>query len=70
MINIHGTKTKPLDYELYIDSNAEFNVSFLSSYESYQFKFAEINFSTQPFLNSLIFCLSLCNYIFIFFTLP
>ena len=35
MIIIHGTKTKPVDYENYIETD-QVNVSLLSSYESYQ----------------------------------
>ena len=66
MITIHGTKTKPVDYERFIDADTNVNVSFLSSYESYQFKISTtINTSTQILKNKIILYLITCNFIFL-----
>jgi hypothetical protein len=66
MISIHGTKTKPVDYERYVDADTNVNVSFLSSYESYQFKISTtINKSTRILKNKIILYLITCNFGFL-----
>ena len=60
MIVIHGTKTKPVEYENYIDADTNLNVSYLSSYESYQFKISTtINISTQIVKSNIILIFTL-----------
>ena len=67
MIVIHGTKTKPVEYENYIDADTNLNVSYLSSYESYQFKISTtINISTQIVKSNIILIFTL-NFIFLNF---
>jgi hypothetical protein len=65
MIVIHGTKTKPVEYENYVDADTNLNVSYLSSYESYQFKISTtINISTQIVKSNIILMFTL-NFIFL-----
>jgi hypothetical protein len=65
MIVIHGTKTKPVEYENYIDADTNLNVSYLSSYESYQFKISTtINISTQIVKSNIILIITF-NFIFL-----
>ena len=66
MITIHGTKTKPVEYERFIEADTSLNVSYLSSYESYQFKIStSINMSSQIAKNKIILYLITCNFIFL-----
>ena len=66
MIVIHGTKTKPVEYENYIDADTNLNVSYLSSYESYQFKISTtINISTQIVKSNIILIIITLNFIFL-----